>query len=127
MAEDGAFVSGLLEPVPPDSPGSPAIAEANLAAIMEQLSSLAEELKQSKTEAAYLRDALRRMQRGDDEDDSSVAAMLPQASSPAVEKPSGSPQPAPGLPVSWESAEKLTYPAGEPFHYYLTPQKSTSW
>ena len=123
MAEDGANVSGLLEPVPPDSPGSPAIAEANLAAIMEQLSSLKEELKRSKNETAYLRDALRRMQHGDGEDDLSEArpstpqrpaAMLPQAASPVAEKPSGPPQPAPGLPVSWESAEKLTYPADEP-------------
>ena len=117
MAEDGAVVSGLLEPVPPDSPGSPgspAAAEANLVAIVEQLAILAEELKQSKNEIAYFRDAFRRMQHGDDEDDPSVAAMLPQASSPAVEKPSGSPQPAPGLPVSWESAEKLTSMAEEP-------------
>ena len=60
--------SGLHDPVP-DSPGSPAGAEAGMAAILARLFSVEEELKKANDESAHLREVVERMRRGEEEAD----------------------------------------------------------
>ena len=135
-----ADASGTLNPVP-DSPGSPAITEAGLAAIMARLSSLEEELKRANAksrageaelekannECGYFREVLKRMQYGEEEADSSAA--MPDSGVPAMpesflmtpQKPAAEwnqqPIDPPGFPASLEPE----YPPGSAQHW---PEKS---
>ena len=117
--------SGTLNPVP-DSPGSPAITETGLAAIMARLSSLEEELERANAksrageaelekankETGHLREVLKQMQYGEEEADPSAA--MPDSGVPAMpesflmtlQKPAAEwnqqPIDPPGLPASLE-------------------------
>ena len=137
-----ADASGTLNPVP-DSPGSPAITEAGLAAIMARLSSLEEELERANAksrageaelekvnkETGHLREVLKQMQYGEEEADSSAA--MPDSGVPAMpksflmtpQKPAAEwnqqPIDPPGVPASLEP--ESVNPPGSAQHW---PEKS---
>ena len=133
--------SGVHDPVP-DSPEIAVNTEAGMAAILERLSSLEEELKKANNESTYLREVVGRMRRGekeddgeDDEEEGEPSASMP-SKVPTVPESFRMTPPKPdplGLPVYLESAYqqagasrypvKSIHSADDP-DYYTTPQKS---